>query len=88
MEGRLKGQVVWITGGASGMGEATAELFAREGARVAIVDVQGEKGRKVAEGISEGGGTAVSIECDIASETQVRESIDKTVQHSEASRSS
>lgn len=81
MQGRLEGQVAWITGGASGIGEATAELFAREGAKVAVLDVQGGKGRKIAERISELGGTAISIECDVASEAQVRESLDRTVGH-------
>lgn len=81
MPGRLEGQVAWITGGASGMGEATAQLFAQEGAKVTVVDVQGDKGRNVADGIIESGGEAVSFECDVTSETQVRESIAKTAEH-------
>lgn len=46
--GRLDGRVAVITGGASGMGEATARLFVREGARIVICDLQDDKGQEVA----------------------------------------
>ena len=44
MSRRLEGQTAWISGAASGIGEATAQLFAAEGARVALVDVQADLG--------------------------------------------
>ena len=78
---RLEGQIAWISGGASGMGEATAQLFAEEGAKVAVVDVQAELGQKVVEGITANGGEAVFHECDVAREDAVHESIEKTVAH-------
>ena len=78
---RLEGQIAWISGGASGMGEATAQLFAEEGAKVAIVDIQSERGQKVVEGITANGGEAIFLECDVVREDEVRQSIEKTVAH-------
>ncbi len=76
--GRLAGQVAWVSGGASGMGKAAAELFAAEGARVAVVDVQVERGRQVADRIAEQGGEAIFLACDVAEGEQVRDSIEAT----------
>ena len=78
---RLEGQIAWISGGASGMGEATAQLFAEEGAKVTVVDIQAELGQKVVEDITANGGEAIFLECDVAREDEVRQSIEKTVAH-------
>jgi NAD(P)-dependent dehydrogenase (short-subunit alcohol dehydrogenase family) len=51
MAGRLDGKIALVTGGASGIGESTARIFAREGARVVITDVQDAKGEAVAREI-------------------------------------
>jgi len=77
MSGRLEGQAAWISGGASGIGEATVRRFASEGARVAIVDVQAAPGRRLEASVRAAGGNAVFFECDITSEEQVRASIDQ-----------
>lgn len=79
MAERLKNQVAWISGGASGIGEGVARLFAQEGAAVALVDVQSAKGKSIAEQIRGGGGQATFIECDVANSDQVRASFDDAV---------
>ena len=61
------------------MGEATAELFAAEGARVAVADIQVERGQQIVARIAENGGEAVFCECDVAQEELVRDAIDQTV---------
>src|SRR5437588_452411 len=78
MNGRLHGQTAWVGGGASGIGEATARLFAAEGARVAVADVQEERGRRLEREIRAAGGEAVFLPCDVAREEQVRDAIDQT----------
>ena len=78
---RLEGRAAWISGGASGIGEATVRLFASEGARVAIVDVQAEAGRRLEAAVRVAGGEAMFIECDVADEEQVRKSIEQADVH-------
>jgi NAD(P)-dependent dehydrogenase (short-subunit alcohol dehydrogenase family) len=80
MSARLENQVAWISGAASGMGEAIARLFAREGAAVALVDVQAAKGLAVAEKIRAEGGRAIFIESDVGNESAVRFSIEQTIE--------
>jgi NAD(P)-dependent dehydrogenase (short-subunit alcohol dehydrogenase family) len=78
MPKRVEGQIAWISGGASGMGQATAELFVAEGAAVAIADVQAEQGEALAREITKRGGKAIFTRCDVSSEAEVRESIERT----------
>jgi NAD(P)-dependent dehydrogenase (short-subunit alcohol dehydrogenase family) len=62
----LANTVAVVTGGGSGIGRATAELFAREGATVVVADLHGDRAESVARGIDDGGGTAMAVEADIA----------------------
>lgn len=63
---RLKDKVAIVTGGAHGMGEAEARLFAEEGARVVIADVLAREGEAVAEDIRRGGGNARFVRTDVS----------------------
>ena len=67
---RLKNKVALITGAAHGMGEATARLFAREGAKVIIADVLEREGETVAQSIVTSGGNAIFVRLDVAEEPQ------------------
>jgi NAD(P)-dependent dehydrogenase (short-subunit alcohol dehydrogenase family) len=67
----LTGKVAVITGAAGGIGRATARLFAREGAAVALVDVNDRAARNMAEEIRTGGGRVASFALDVSDEQQV-----------------
>ena len=68
---RVKGKAAIVTGGANGIGEATAKLLVKEGAYVAIVDIDDVNGERVAEEIVAAGGEAVYRHADITSEKEV-----------------
>ncbi|MEO5862042.1 MAG: glucose 1-dehydrogenase [Burkholderiales bacterium] len=67
---RLKDKVAFITGAAHGMGESTARLFAREGAKVIVTDVLEREGEAAAKSIVAAGGDAFFIRLDVADEQQ------------------
>ncbi|MFI5362719.1 MAG: 3-oxoacyl-[acyl-carrier-protein] reductase [Elusimicrobiota bacterium] len=75
---RLKDKVAVITGSAQGIGYATAELFAAEGAKVAIVDVNAELAQKSASVLADGRDAAIGMGCDVTKYDQV-ETVVKTV---------
>ena len=67
---RLNDKVALITGAAHGMGEATARLFAREGAKVIVADVLEREGETVVQSIVANGGSAMFVRLDVAEEQQ------------------
>lgn len=68
---RLEGTVAIVTGGASGIGAATARILAREGAAVVVADVNAEGGEAVVRTIADGGGRATFTRVDVADFAQV-----------------
>lgn len=76
---RLQAKVVLITGGTSGIGEATALLLAREGARVAITGRNRERGAAVVAKIKAAGGDALFLPADVSQASDCQRVIDETV---------
>jgi len=76
MAGRLDGRVAVITGGASGLGEATVRRFVSEGARVVVADLQAELGKELA---GELGANAAFAQTDVAIEADVAAAVDLAV---------
>lgn len=68
---RLKDKVTLITGAGSGIGEATAKLFAREGATVVVADLNGEAAERVTAEIEQAGGRAVPVRADVTRNADV-----------------
>jgi 3-oxoacyl-[acyl-carrier protein] reductase len=68
---QLKDRVAIVTGAGQGIGAAVARAYAREGARVAVIDMNIDAAAKVAAGISAAGGQAIAVACDVASREQV-----------------
>lgn len=78
---RLSGKVAVVTGAASGMGKAIAELFAAEGAKVIVSDMRAEAAEAVVAAIGANGGTAYAVAANVAVEEDVQRLVDTAVEH-------
>ncbi|GFQ06767.1 secoisolariciresinol dehydrogenase [Phtheirospermum japonicum] len=72
---RLEGKVALITGGASGIGEATAKLFATYGAKVTIAEVQDDLGRAISKEFP----SITYVHCDVTNESDIKNAVDSVV---------
>lgn len=76
---RLSGKIALITGGASGIGEACAKLFAKEGAKIVVADLNSDAAERVAGEIEDDGGAAMAVELDVRDESSCASTVDATV---------
>jgi NAD(P)-dependent dehydrogenase (short-subunit alcohol dehydrogenase family) len=80
MAGRIAGKVALVTGGSSGIGRATAQIFAREGAKVVVADVVVEGGEETVRLINAAGGEAIFVKTDVAQSADVEAMVKKAVE--------
>ena len=77
---RLQDRAALVTGGTSGIGEATCLLFGSEGANVAVVGRNTERGKSVAKRISDAGGNAIFLQADVRKSDDCRTAVDRTIE--------
>ena len=81
MKDLLDSKVAIVTGASSGIGRATAQLFARHGAKVALADVTVPSGEEAAQGIRAEGGDALFVRTDVGQMGEVQALVEKTLSH-------
>src|SRR5579883_989330 len=79
MAGLVQDKVALVTGAASGIGRATAQIFAREGARVAVADLNLDGCEETAAMIKKAGGDAFAIRCNVARSAEVQAMVEQVV---------
>jgi NAD(P)-dependent dehydrogenase (short-subunit alcohol dehydrogenase family) len=77
----LEGKVSLITGAARGIGKTTAQVFAKEGSKIAIADIRDPEGKKVVQEIKEEGGEAIYIHADISQIPNVEMMVSEAAEH-------
>ena len=78
---RLEGKVALITGAGTGIGRATAQLMAGEGAKVVVAELNAAAGEQTAQLIHQAGGNAIAIATDVTDPDSIKAAVDKAVQH-------
>ena len=81
MDLQLKNRVALVTGGASGIGEKTAEFFAQEAVRVVVADVNRDRIDKVVSSLKAAGGEAIGVPCDVTREEEVAALVREATRH-------
>lgn len=79
MSGKLAGRVALVTGASRGLGRAIAELYAAQGAAVAVLDLKEHWAQAVVDSVTERGGRAIAIGCDVSDRDAVHSAVARTV---------